>query len=217
MASDNLLAYLQNRNVLIQSEGIVPNDELVHGGRLSKRISKKKVEEFAIQRYGTCGRGISFSDVITLFHRSKAKAQRILKDCCQQGILFRLNCTRPQHYYPSVPSLISLRESKEKGNVPIHPSGVNHSSSPFSSPPALNNTDQIVLQTLEGHILPLLPTAPSYIHNIHLKLTIPPHCYVELGLPTILGNNGKKTTQIIGKSKVDYTFYPIGTVTVEVM
>jgi hypothetical protein len=33
----------------------------------------------------------------------------------------------------------------------------------------------------------------------------------------ILGNNGKKTTQIIGKSKVDYTFYPIGTVTVEVM
>jgi hypothetical protein len=184
MASDNLLAYLQNRNVLIQSEGIVPNDELVHGRILSKRISKKKVEELAIQRYGTCGRGISFSDVITLFRCSKAKAQRILKDCCRQGILFRLpGRTRPQHYYPSV-LRADIFERKQKGNVPIHPTGVNHSSNPFSSAPALNNTDQIVLQTLEDHILPLLPTAPSYIHNIHLKLTITPHCYVELGLPT---------------------------------
>jgi hypothetical protein len=93
--------------------------------------------------------------------------------------------------------------------------GVNHSSSPFSSD-ALNTTDQIVLQTLEGHILPLLPTSPSYIHNIHLKLSIVPQCYVELASPTISGNKGKKTTEVIGTSRVDYTFYPNGTVNVEV-
>jgi hypothetical protein len=82
---------------------------------------------------------------------------------------------------------------------------------------ALNNTDQIVQQTLEGHILPLLPTTPSYIHNIHLKLSLfVPECYLELSLPTISGNKGKKTTEIIGRSKVDYTFYPNGTVNVEV-
>jgi hypothetical protein len=41
-ASDKLLANLQNRNVPIQSEGIVPNDGLVH---IRQRIPKKKVEE----------------------------------------------------------------------------------------------------------------------------------------------------------------------------
>jgi hypothetical protein len=81
----------------------------------------------------------------------------------------------------------------------------------------LNTTDQIVSQTLEGYILPLLPTTPSYIHNIHLKLSITPQCYEELGFPTIPGNKGKKTTVVIGKAKVDYTFYPNGTVNVEVM
>jgi hypothetical protein len=39
---------------------------------------------------------------------------------------------------------------------------------------------------------------------------------VELDLPIIAGNKGKKTTQIIGTSKVDYTFYPNGTVNDEV-
>jgi hypothetical protein len=35
-------------------------------------------------------------------------------------------------------------------------------------------------------------------------------------LPTIPGNKGKKTTEVIGTSRVDYTFYPNGTVNVEV-
>jgi hypothetical protein len=55
MASDNLLANLQNRNVPIQSEGVVPNDELVHRPILSKRISKKKIEELSIQQYRIYG------------------------------------------------------------------------------------------------------------------------------------------------------------------
>ena len=52
-----------------------------------------------------------------------------------------------------------------------------HSSTTFSSltPTSPSNTrDQIVLQTLEGHVLPLLPTAPLFFHNIHLKLTYAP-------------------------------------------
>lgn len=94
----------------------------------------------------------------------------------------------------------------------------NHSSRPLSSliPHTLNTSDQIVLQTLECHVLPLLPTTPSYIHNIHLKLIIVPQCYIELSLSTISGNKGKKSTEVIGTSKVDYTFYPNGTVNVEV-
>lgn len=64
--------------------------------------------------------------------------------------------------------------------------------------------------------MPLLPAAPQFIHNIHLKLNVLPECYVELDLPTISGNKGKKTTEVIGTSKGDYTFYPSGTVNVEV-
>jgi hypothetical protein len=97
-----------------------------------------------------------------------------------------------------------------------HPTGVNHSLIPFSSASALNTTDQIVLQTLEDHILPLIPAAPSYIHNIHLKLNITPQCYLELDLPITHRNKGKKYAKVIGTSRIAYTFYPNGTVNIEV-
>jgi hypothetical protein len=62
----------------------------------------KKIEELAIQKYRTCGQGIDFSDVME-FRCSKANAQRILKDCCMQRILFRSpKRTGPQRYYPSI-------------------------------------------------------------------------------------------------------------------
>jgi hypothetical protein len=93
------------------------------------------------------------------------------------------------------------------------PTGVNHSLTPLSSLAVSNSNDRIILETLQGHILPLLPTAPLSI----LKLSIIPQCYVELSLPTIAGNKGKKSTQVIGTSRIDYTFYPNGTVNVEVM
>ena len=89
------------------------------------------------------------------------------------------------HMYFTMFNLISYKQNY------YYPTGVNHSSTPLSS--LISDTsDQIVLQTLEGHILPLLPTAPSYIHNIHLKLSIIPECYMELSLPTIQGNKGKR-------------------------
>jgi hypothetical protein len=48
MALDNSRASHQNRNVPIQSDGIVPSDELVHTYILRKRISKKKIEHLTI-------------------------------------------------------------------------------------------------------------------------------------------------------------------------
>jgi hypothetical protein len=55
MAFNNLAGNLQNRNVPIHSGVIVPKEELVHIPILSKRISKKKIEELAIQKYRGCG------------------------------------------------------------------------------------------------------------------------------------------------------------------
>jgi hypothetical protein len=48
-------------------------------------IDKWRIDELAIQKYRASGQGIDFSDVME-FHCSKANAQRILKDCCQQRI-----------------------------------------------------------------------------------------------------------------------------------
>jgi hypothetical protein len=119
----------------------------------------------------------------------------------------------PQQYFPTCIKSKIVEGLSKRENVLVNPTGVNHSSTPVS---ALNNTDQIVLQTLEGHILPLLPTAPLFIHNIHLNLTITSECYGELSLLAISGNKGKKSTQVIGTSRIDYTFYPIGIVNIEV-
>src|SRR5215469_1082966 len=102
MSYNDAAANPAGRNVPIQSGVIVPKEELVHTSILSKRISKKKIEELALQKYRTCGKGIDFSDDME-FRCSKANAQRILKDCCGQRILFRSpKGTSPQRYYPSI-------------------------------------------------------------------------------------------------------------------
>jgi hypothetical protein len=214
-----------NGNVPLQHDENVPKDELVHTFKFLKRISKKKVEELGIEKYRTRGKGIDFSDVMEL-GCSKTKAQRILKDCCQRRMgkdgtlctpaLFRApKRTIPQQYFPTSIKAEILQDLMKKQNVPIDPTGVTYSFTHHTSASS-NSLDNLTLQTLEGHILPLLPAAPLFIHNMHLKLKIPCECYVELMLPTIQGNSGKKHSEVIGTSRVDYTFYPNGTVNVEI-
>jgi hypothetical protein len=65
---------------------------------------------------------------------------------------------------------------------------------------------------LEGYVLPLLPEAPLFIHNMHFKTKVLPKCYSELDLPYYKRNNGKHFQQIIGKTRVDYIFYASGIV-----
>jgi hypothetical protein len=196
-----------------------------------KYKTKDIVEKIAIDKYQKNGLGITFEDIEREFSVNKAKAQRKLKHFHGRKVLFTasdlilegisiLQNKSPQQYFPTCIKAKIIEDLSKRKNVLVKPTGVNHSSSPLSSlisDISLNTSDQIVLQTLEGHILPLLPTAPSYIHNIHLKLNIVSQCYLELDLPITHGNKGKKYTKIIGTSRVDYTFYPNGTVIVEVM
>ena len=146
MVFDNPVSNPQNINVLIQSEAIVPKEDLVHTRILLKRISKTKIEELAFQKYITCGRGIDFSDVMK-FSCSKTKAQRILKDCCQQRILFRSpQRTSPQHYYPSILKADILEKLKQKGNVPIDLTEVTSSDANSKTP--LSNLEEHKAQNL---------------------------------------------------------------------
>ena len=65
-------------------------------------------------------------------------------------------------------------------------------------------------------MLPLLPQAPIFLHNFHFKIGINPECYLDLNLPYYDKNNGKRHSENIGTSHVDYVLYPNGTVDIHV-
>jgi hypothetical protein len=188
----------QNRNVPIHSEMIVPNEELVHTSILSKRISKKKIEELAVQKYRSCGKGIDFSDVMEL-HCSKANAQRILKNCCRQNILFRSSKrTSPQRYYPSILKADILENLKQKGNVPIHLTEV------------LSNL--VVKQKAQNlfDILYSFGRYPLYIHKLQIQLSLESRYYTDIQKTSSKHNKSKQHEERIGTSIVKYLVYPNG-------
>jgi hypothetical protein len=190
----------QNRNVPIRSEVIVPKEELVHTSILSKRISKKKIVEIAVQKYRACGQGIDFSDVME-FHCSKANAQRILKDCCEQRILFRSpKRTSPQRYYPSIIKANILENLKQKGNVPIHLTEVLSSNAPLEEQRAQNLYD----------ILYSFGRYPPYIHKLQLQLSLESRYYTDIQKSSSKYNKAKQHVERIGTSIVKYLIYPNG-------
>jgi hypothetical protein len=203
MSFNNPAANPQNRNVPIHSWVNVPNEELVHIPILSKRISKKKIEELAIQKYRACGQGIDFSDVME-FHCSKANAQRILKDCCVQRILFRSpKRTNPQRFYPSVLRADILENLKQKGNVPIHLTEV------ISSKASLSTLEEQKAQNLFD-ILNSLGRCPLYIHKLQLQLSLESRYYTDIQKSSSKYNKAKQHEEKIGTSIVKYLVYPNG-------
>src|SRR5215831_7962299 len=190
----------QNRNVPIHSGLIVPKGELVQTSILSKRISKKKIEEIAIQKYRACGQGIDFSDVME-FRCSKTNAQRILKDCCVQRILFRSpKRTSPQRYYPSIIKADILENLKQKGNVPLHLTEVLSSKAPLEEQKAQNLYD----------IFYSFGRYPLYIHKLQLQLSLESRYYTDIQKTSSKHNKSKQHEEKIGTSIVKYLVYPNG-------
>src|SRR5919108_1604617 len=96
----------------------------------------------------------------------------------------------------------------------IDPTGVIISNSTSSSRYEVN-LDSKITQTLEGYVLPLLPTVPLHIHNIHLKcktITGTAMYYQTLQLPSYKQNIGKYQVVDIDNVPVRYVFYPSGTI-----
>ena len=83
---------------------------------------------------------------------------------------------------------------------------------PPSSKSASATSNDLDIVTLGGYVLPLLPQAPIFLHNLHFNIGIDPECYLELNLPYYDKNNGKRHSENIGTSRVDYVLYPNGTV-----
>jgi hypothetical protein len=121
---------------------------------------------------------------------------------------------RPQQYYPAVIKS-DIIENLQK-STRIDPTGVASSKSPpISKYPLYNCVEPVILQTLEGYVLPALPKAPLFIHNMHFKTKVSDECYAELNLPTHKGNGGKYYTDIIGNTHVNYVFYSSGIINVD--
>jgi hypothetical protein len=104
--------------------------------------------------------------------------------------------------------------------IPNDPTGVSNcedinNSKPYSGNEV--NSDKVITQTLEGYVLPLLPTVPLHIHNIHLKcevITSSKAYHSELQLPRYKRNIGKYQVLNIDNIPVSYVFYPNGSIDV---
>jgi hypothetical protein len=99
-------------------------------------------------------------------------------------------------------------------NTNLEQTNNSNSNSISSSHSRFPGLEPAINQSLEGYVLPLLPSAPLHIHKIQFRLKISPECYKDLSLPKCKGNNGKQHEEIVGKVRVSYYFYSNGTVMV---
>jgi hypothetical protein len=193
------------------------------GGKWRRRRRYNKVQEIealAASRYKENGKGITFHDLLSNgYALHKKQAQITLKHCLRMGLLFSLGSYKPQQYYPTcLKSEIS--KAKMSKNIPIEVTEVGFSDVPHFSINSNNNNDSnhytepLIVESLEGYVLPLLPSAPLHIHKLNFKLKIRPECYNEIALPAGAWNKGKEHEEIIGSAHVRYHFYANGTVMV---
>ena len=181
----------------------------------------QQIERLAIEKYNRNGKGITFNDLLSCgLALHKEQAQTTLKHCLKSKDLFTISDHKPQQYYPTA-LRAEISKHRMSKNIPIGVTGVSccFSSSKTSTFPDTKinsscNADSIVIQSLEGYILPLLPSAPLFIHKMQLKLNIIPACYKELKLPVGKGNNVKEHAEVIGKVRVTYHLYANGTIMV---
>jgi len=216
-----------HKNIPIRSSQNIPLALLGQYGQCGytkrRRYTRaQEIEKLAVEKYNKNGKGITFNDLLSAGMVShKEQAQITLKHCLRMGLLFTLGNYKPQLYYPTCLKS-EIFKAKITKNIQVGVTEVG-----FSDPPhfSLNtNSDKatssrcnesiVAIQSLEGYVLPLLPSAPLHIHKIQFKLKITPECYAELDLPIGKGNNGKEHVEVIGNVRVSYRFYANGTVMV---
>jgi hypothetical protein len=197
----------------------IPQEDLVgrfSSGSRSYNFSYS-ITDLAIDKFRKTGKGITYKDLMdagVAVH--KHQAQEILKYQLRIGNLFTIQDERPQKYYPNkIKSEVVGKIAKR--NTPIQPRGVtstilleNSSISPLSQ-----CLQYVMIQTLEGYVLPLLAEAPLFVHNMHFNTKVTPECYNQIKLPSYKRNNGKHHQEIIGNTLVDYVIYKCGTVDIQ--
>jgi hypothetical protein len=209
---------LVSKNIPIDSGQYIPLAQLGQCGTYCNKQRRytraQDIETLAINKYKDNGRAITYKDLLSNgLAFSKVQAQITLKYCFKKNVLFTLRNHKPQQYYP-----ICLKSEITKKNIPIGVTGVGYSKAsllPNNLTTSLSRSpDRVIVQTLEGYVLPLLPKAPLHIHRMQFKVKVPAEYYQEVGIPVGLRNRGKQHEEIIGSVYVRYCFYANGTVMV---
>jgi hypothetical protein len=206
-----------NKNILLAQFGQC-GTTYNYRTRTRRRYTKAHdIEALAVNKYRTNGKGLTVNDLLSKGVVShKKQAQITIKHCFGRDILFILRSCKPQQYYPT------CLKSEIKKNIPIEPTGVRllkdglfrGNKTAHRDVGSCARTESIIVQTLEGYVLPLLPKAPLHIHKLQFKVKIPAEYYQGIPLAVAPWNKGKEHEEIIGNFHARYRFYANGTVMV---
>jgi hypothetical protein len=218
MIADNAYPYCESQNVLPDSKLNVPDPQVPHiSGR---RITGKTIEDLALEKYRSCGKGITFEDVQRRFSLRKAQVQRSLKHFHMRRVIFTawdlntqginlIENTNPQQYFPSCIKADIIEDLKKRSkNVQVHPtvyiSSINGN--------ALSNVLESQKAQTFLDVLIQLPFAQLHIHRLQLTLSIGKEYYQILTSKAAPMNRAKRHEEHIGRRHVTYTFSPNGRV-----
>ncbi len=99
-----------------------------------------------------------------------------------------------------------------KKRLPVQATGTSHVS---SNHPLFNIIENQSANNFLD-ILCLLPLCPRYIHNLHMKTKLNKNYYGDIDTVPRNRTKGKSITERIGLHQVTYTYYPAGSITMEV-
>ena len=134
MADTNTFPYFQSRkSVLLDSKLSVLDPQVAHVPIGRRRITRKTIEDLAIEKYRCSGKGITFEDLQRKFFVRKTQVQRTLKhfhirqviftagDLNSQGI-YLIENTNPQQYFPACLKADIVENLKKRtNNVQLNP------------------------------------------------------------------------------------------------
>jgi hypothetical protein len=221
------------KNVLVTTNRNVPLVEVDHTRCVRKYISKKMIEELAIEKYKSNGNGITFEDIERKFLVKKSKAQRSLKYLHERGVLFTaqdllrqgvnlIPNKNPQQYFPSYMKADIIEDFKKKKSVLVDPTGVDHSNSStisfFSSSRHLLLSNDIQYQKAQNFLeaIMLIPFRPPYIHKLQLQLFVDKEYFSTIGREEVRGNRAKMNSERMARGDITFLLYPSGKVVVTV-
>ena len=182
-------------------------------GRGRKIVYTKDIEQLAINIFDSSKKAITVGHIVAQFGVNKEHARRIIKRSLANQVLFAPEKHKPQRYYPVSrrPQVIEYLYTKER--LLVQPTGTRHT---LSDHYALFNALENQKASSFLDMLRLLPLSAKYTHNFHMKTLIDKQHYSNID--SVPGNRtrGKPFVERIGLRQVTYTYYPGGSITMEI-
>jgi hypothetical protein len=205
------MSYNDTNDPIVQTKAL-PVAALGHG-RGRKIVYTKDIEQLAINIFDSSKKAITVGHIVAQFGVNKEHARRINKRCVTNHVLFAPENHKPQRYYPVLrrPQVIEYLYTKKR--LPVQPTGTRHTLSHYY---ALFNALESQKASNFLDTLRLLPLSPKYTHNFHMKTIIDKQHYLNIDSISENQTKGKSFVERIGLRQVTYTYYPRGSITMEV-